>query len=119
MPPLNSSPDLSVEEIAHKLESEDDFVLLDVRESVEQNYARIQDSRVVTLPMSQLANKGLTTLPENLLKRDRQIIVFCHHGIRSALVVSWLIKSGWQNVFNMRGGIDAYARFIDPEVGTY
>jgi len=116
---FGSQPDISVNEVAIKLESEEDFILLDVREYIEQNYARISDSRVLSLPLSQLANEGLTTLLENLHKKDQQIIVFCHHGIRSAQVVSWLKNMGWQNVFNMRGGIDAYASSIDPQVGSY
>jgi len=116
---FNPLPDLSVNAIALKLQSEDDFVLMDVREYIEQNYAQIHDSRVLSVPMSQLADKGLQALPETLNNRNQHIIVFCHHGVRSAQVVSWLKGNGWQNVFNMSGGIDAYASAIDPEIGFY
>jgi rhodanese-related sulfurtransferase len=43
----------------------------------------------------------------------------CHHGNRSAQVAAWLAQQGWKNVFNVRGGIDEYARKIDNSVGFY
>jgi rhodanese-related sulfurtransferase len=43
----------------------------------------------------------------------------CHHGNRSQQVTAWLAQQGWKNTFNVRGGIDAYARQVDPSVGMY
>jgi len=43
----------------------------------------------------------------------------CHHGNRSGQVTAWLVQQGWNNVFNVSGGIDEYARQIDHSVGFY
>jgi rhodanese-related sulfurtransferase len=51
--------------------------------------------------------------------KETEIVVMCHHGVRSAQVVSWLRQQGWTNVWNLSGGIDAYARDVDPAVGFY
>jgi rhodanese-related sulfurtransferase len=45
--------------------------------------------------------------------------VMCHHDSRSAQVTAWLAQQGWKNVFNVSGGIDEYARAVDPSVGFY
>ena len=57
-------------------------------------------------------------------RRSRQIklrplVVICHHGNRSAQVTAWLLDLGWESVYNLSGGIDAYARQVDPAIGLY
>lgn len=112
-------PAVSVKEVAQKLANEADFILLDVREPVELMYANL-GSDVTHLPLSQLADEGLGALPDAIRDHlDAEIVVMCHHGVRSAQVTAWLRQQGWTNVFNLTGGIDAYAREIDPKVGHY
>ncbi len=112
-------PEISVEQLSQKIESPDSFVLLDVREPWELQYARIADPRLSLAPVSQLARRGLEALPEAASSPDAEIYVLCHHGIRSADVTDWLASQGWTNVFSVAGGIDAYAHAVDPSVGTY
>jgi rhodanese-related sulfurtransferase len=50
---------------------------------------------------------------------DAEIIVLCHHGIRSADVTRWLITQGWKNTVSLEGGIAAYASEVDKSVGWY
>ena len=112
-------PEVTVIELAKKLKSQDQFVLLDVRELPELAYAKITDSRLEVLPVSRLAHRGVSALPESAKSLDAEIYVLCHHGNRSSDVTSWLIAQGWTNVFNVSGGINAYAREIDKTVGFY
>lgn len=112
-------PEISVDELSKKLQSQDPFILLDVRELLELDQARITDTRLEVRPMSRLANEGVKALSESASKKDAAIFVLCHHGNRSVQVTGWLAAQGWTNVFNVRGGIDEYARRIDRSVGMY
>jgi rhodanese-related sulfurtransferase len=112
-------PEITVNELSEKLKSEDTFILLDVRELQELDYATLGDSRLDVTPMSRLAREGINALSESARSQDSTIYVMCHHGTRSARVTAWLAQEGWKNVFNVHGGIDEYARKIDPSVGSY
>ena len=112
-------PEITVTDLSEKLNSEDKFILLDVREPDELNYAKLTDSRLEVTPMSQLAQQGPNALSEAAQSKDATIYVMCHHGTRSAEVTAWLAQQGWKNVFNVRGGIDEYARRIDQSIGFY
>ena len=63
--------------------------------------------------MSRLAQDGTKRYPKPPIVQDATIYVMCHHGNRSVQVTAWLAQQGWKNVFNVRGGIDEYARTID------
>jgi rhodanese-related sulfurtransferase len=115
----NLTPEIDVHSLAAKLKSDEVFVLLDVRELFELARAKITDSRLTVVPMSRLSNEGLDALPESVRSQNVEVYVMCHHGIRSADVTRWLASQGWDNVFSVRGGIDAYAREIDKTVGFY
>ncbi len=112
-------PEITVAELSEKLTSEDKFILLDVREPHELNFARLTDSRLEVTPLSRLAREGTRALSESANSKDATIYVMCHHGNRSGQVTAWLVQQGWKNVFNVRGGIDEYARQIDQSVGMY
>ena len=112
-------PEITVAELAKKLESEDKFILLDVRELDELEYAKITDSRLEVTPMSRLAQEGPGALSEFVRTQELPVYVMCHHGTRSAQVTAWLAQQGWKTVVNVRGGIDEYARKVDSSVGFY
>jgi rhodanese-related sulfurtransferase len=113
-------PEISPQDLAAKLKSDAGFTLLDVRETWELNYARLDDPRLVVLPLSRLARERTSALPEAIAADpEAEVIVFCHHGVRSADVTAWLIQEGWKNVRSLAGGIDAYAQEIDHLVGSY
>ena len=116
---INSVPQISVEELARKFQSQDQFILLDVREIWELELAKIVDNRLEIMPMSRLAGEGINALPESAKSRDAEIFVVCHHGVRSADVTNWLTSQGWKNAFSVSGGMDEYARKIDISVGIY
>lgn len=103
---------ISTTELAELLKSEPNrILLLDVREDDERATAAIQPS--VHIPMNSVADR-LSELP-----RDRQIIVYCHHGGRSFAVASYLETEGFEHVTNLTGGIDEWSRVVDPHVPRY
>ena len=112
-------PEITVTELAEKLKSDEKFVLLDVREQVELTRAKIEDSRLEVTPTSRMAQEGPNALSETVQKQEVPIYIMCHHGNRSMQVTMWLAQQGYKNIFNVRGGIDEYARKVDSSVGFY
>jgi len=112
-------PEITVTDLAEKLKTEEKFILLDVRELSELNYAKLTDSRLEVAPLSRLAQEGPGALSDAAQSQDTTIFVMCHHGNRSMQVTAWLAQQGWKNVFNVRGGINEYARKIDQSIGFY
>lgn len=86
-------------------------LLIDVREPWEYGVARIDGSRLV--PLRQVS----ALLQE--LDRDTEVVMICHHGIRSRLAGRFLEQHGFGRVINLAGGIDAWAREVDPTVPVY
>jgi rhodanese-related sulfurtransferase len=107
---------ISVEELAQRLSSEDATLqLVDVREPQELTIAHIDG--FVNLPLSQFpewADQVNTRLDPHA-----ETLVLCHHGIRSAQMCQWLTVQGFTNVKNIAGGIDAYSTLVDPSIPQY
>ena len=116
---MNEIPEITVQELALKIKNGEKFTILDVREIWETNLARIDDERVLILPMSQIARERKDAFPPELRSPQVEIVVMCHHGIRSADVTDWMRQQGWQNASSLAGGIAAYAEQVDASVGTY
>jgi rhodanese-related sulfurtransferase len=90
-------------------------LLLDVREPWETALARIELSGASALdvPMHQIPQR----LDE--IDRDRPVVCICHHGVRSAHVATYLVRQGFAEVYNLRGGIDAWSIEVDAGVPRY
>ncbi|MCB0104190.1 MAG: hypothetical protein H6635_12025 [Anaerolineales bacterium] len=112
-------PEITVTELAEKLKTDEKFILLDVRELNELNHAKIEDNRLEVTPLSRLASEGPAALSEAVRAQDIPVYILCHHGSRSVQVTMWLAQQGYKNIFNIRGGIDEYARRVDKSVGMY
>ncbi len=112
-------PEITTTDLAAKLNSDEKFILLDVRELQELDYAKLTDRRLEVAPMSRMAEIGTDALSESAKSQDATIYIMCHHGNRSGQVTAWLAQQGWKNVFNVAGGIDDYARRVDSSVGRY
>jgi rhodanese-related sulfurtransferase len=86
-------------------------VLLDVREHDELEAAAVADA--LHIPMREI--------PGRIEELDRKLplVVMCHSGGRSRRVTEFLLSNGFLNVFNLRGGIDAWSTEIDPQVPRY
>ncbi|MBX3037019.1 MAG: hypothetical protein KF758_08905 [Anaerolineales bacterium] len=111
--------EITVTELDQKLKSDEKFILLDVREDWELDQAKITDNRLQVTPMSRLANEGPSALPESVQKKEHPVYVICHHGNRSRQVTMWLESQGYENIFNVSGGIDEFANKINPAIGVY
>ena len=84
--------------------------LLDVRTERERTVARIAGDEWI----EELARTEL-----NSLSKDTMLVVYCHHGTRSHAAAEQLVASGFRNVWNLSGGIDAWSRQVDPSVARY
>ena len=103
---------MSVQELASRLMTSEDVFLLDVRERPEYELCHIDGA--VLIPVSMIPN-NLKRIPA-----DRPVVVYCHHGIRSANVIDYLVtQTGRANLYNLTGGIHAWATEIEPEMATY
>ena len=86
-------------------------LLLDVRQSWEVDICKIENS--VFIPMSQIPAKI------DSLDTQREIVVICHHGIRSRSVGRYLEHAGFGNIINLSGGVDQWAKTVDNQMATY
>lgn len=102
---------LSCQEIKTRIDQGDDLVLLDVRENMEVSFCAIDGS--LHIPMGEIPGRLKDLDP------DKQIVVYCHHGMRSMQVATYLKMNGFDTVYNLAGGIDAWSNDIDPNVPRY
>ncbi len=102
---------LSSTELKAKLDDGAKPVLLDVREQWEYDVGHIGGSLHIPMPDVGRARE--------LLDKERQTVVICHHGMRSYQVGAYLERSGFGVVFNLDGGVDAWSREVDPQVPQY
>ena len=112
-PAMVSGPQkMSVRELANRLTNHEPVFLLDVREREEYELCHLDDAVLIPIGM----------IPNNLkrIPTDRPVVVYCHHGIRSANVANYLFTQlGLTNLYNLNGGINAWAREVEPEMAVY
>ncbi|GAB4040279.1 molybdopterin-synthase adenylyltransferase MoeB [Spirosoma gilvum] len=103
---------MSVEELANRLALGEDIFLLDVRERPEYDLCHLEGA--VLIPVGMIPNN------RKRIPTDRPVVIYCHHGIRSANVAQYLYaQDGLTNLYNLDGGINAWARDIEPEMAVY
>ena len=93
------------------IENETEFTLLDVREH--QEVAINQIAGATHIPMNEI--------PQRFAELDtkKQVVVYCHHGMRSYQVGAYLLQQGFEDVSNLDGGINQYAAAVDRDLGFY
>ncbi|MDP9004254.1 MAG: molybdopterin-synthase adenylyltransferase MoeB [Verrucomicrobiota bacterium] len=102
---------VSVRELKEKMDAREPFTLIDVREPWEHEIAKITGARLI--PLGELEDR-LTEIP-----RDGIVVVQCHSGVRSEHG-AWLLKqAGFEKVYNLEGGIEAWSSEVDPTVPRY
>lgn len=106
----HQSNKISVRELKQRLDNGDKLTLLDVREPFEYDIVHLEAKLI-----------PLRTLPGKLseLNPRDEIVVYCHTGVRSRSAVEFLESNGFSNVRNLTGGIEAWAREIDPTMVRY
>lgn len=100
-------------ELAERLKHNPPPVLIDVREADEFAYASIEGARHIPL----------RELPERLMElkpfQEQEMVVYCHHGMRSHRAMVFLAQAGFGRVSNLTGGIERWSTDVDPAVKRY
>mgnify|MGYP000261097046 CR=1 FL=1 len=100
-------------EIAARIQGGDAVFLLDVREPGEHDFVSLPGSLLI--PLGELADRFEELSP----RADSEIVVYCHHGIRSARAVGFLRSVGFPKAINLAGGIDRWSLEVDPALPRY
>lgn len=103
--------EITVQDLKSMMDSGADFQLIDVREPHEFDICNIN---------GQLIPQGEIPANVDKISKDKQVVIHCRSGARSGNMVQWLEKNhGFTNLYNLKGGILAWAREIDPDMPTY
>jgi rhodanese-related sulfurtransferase len=103
-------PEISPIDLKEKIDKEQQFILVDVRTPKERKISSIGG---IFIPIDKLDKKFQELNP------NKEIIVYCHHGGRSAQAVIFLLQSGFKNVKNLNGGIHRWACEVDSTIEKY
>jgi rhodanese-related sulfurtransferase len=104
--------EITPEQLKALRDDENSVTVLDVREPWEYDVAKIAGS-------THIAMGDIPTRFNQELDPEEHIVVVCHHGVRSMNVTAWLRQQGFEKVQSLQGGIDRWARQIDPSVPVY
>jgi len=108
---MSSVAEITPAELKARIDRGDRPFILDVREPEEVALAAFPDAN--NIPMEEIPARMTELDP------DRETIVVCHHGIRSAQVAIYLARMGFERAVNLAGGIDAWSVAADPAVPRY
>ena len=100
--------EITPKELKARLDVGEDIDIVDVREDWELLQSRLD--RAIHIPMYDI--------PESLdrIPKDKPVVIMCHLGQRSAQVAYWMQSQGYDQVYSLAGGIDRWAREVDPSV---
>jgi rhodanese-related sulfurtransferase len=103
--------EITVQELKSMMDSKEDFQLIDVREAYEYDIAEIGGELI---PLGTVAHNS------DKISKDKKVVVYCRSGKRSAAAIAELEnKFGFNNLYNLKGGILAWSDEIDDEVPKY
>lgn len=111
VPDMKSPSEIEPAELERRIRRGEPIQLIDVREEWEYKIGNIETSRLI--PMARIPGAI-----SNLAK-DETIVVYCHHGMRSAMVADYLRASGFSRVLNLTGGVDRWSVDVDMSVPRY
>jgi sulfur-carrier protein adenylyltransferase/sulfurtransferase len=103
--------EITPQELKARLDARRAPVLLDVRQGWETKLCCLPNA--VHIPMEEIELRVEELNPED------EVVVYCHQGVRSAAVAHWLRGLGFKNVRNLAGGLDSWARTVDPGMRRY
>jgi rhodanese-related sulfurtransferase len=102
--------EVSVQELKEKMDNGEDFQLIDVREDFEYETSNIGG---LLIPL------GGILIETDKVETDKPVIVMCRSGKRSAAAIMQLEQQGFTNLYNLQGGMLAWAQEIDPTISVY
>ena len=103
--------EITPQELKTRLDAHTAPLLLDVRQDWETKLCRLANA--VHIPIEEIEVRTDELNPED------EIVVYCHQGVRSAAVAQYLRQLGFPRVQNLAGGLDAWARTVDPGMRRY
>ena len=103
--------EISPKDLKARLDKHEPVVLLDVRDDWETKLARLENA--IHIPTEEIE------LRAGELDPNEETVVYCHHGVRSAAVASYLRQLGFAKVANLSGGLDEWARSVDRGMRRY
>jgi len=107
--------EITVQELKSKIENGESVFIVDVREVFEKYQSDIEYEQKTLIPMGELQQR-VDELEEY---KDREVVCLCRSGSRSARACSFLENRGFSKVKNLKGGINQWARDIDPSLPVY
>lgn len=110
---LPDQTQLSPGDLAKLLSGENPPLLLDVREVEEHQFAALAGSMLI--PLRQIPDR----VGEIAQWKDKDLVVYCHHGVRSLHAMGWLRQNGFTKLRNLTGGIDRWSCEVDPALPRY
>jgi adenylyltransferase/sulfurtransferase len=102
--------EVTVQELKAMMDAHEDFQLIDVRESYEVEICSLGGQHI---PMGEVMSRM------DEVSKDRKVVVHCRSGGRSGTIVQFLESSGYDNVYNLKGGILAWADQVDTAMPKY
>ncbi|MFC3199686.1 rhodanese-like domain-containing protein [Parapedobacter deserti] len=102
--------EITVEELKDKIDGKEDFQLIDVREEFEYDTSNLSGENI---PLADIV------LEQNKIARDKPVVVHCRSGKRSAQAIMLLEREGYDNLYNLKGGILAWRDAFDPDMQVY
>ena len=102
--------EITVKELKRKLDKQEDFQLIDVREEFEYEVSNLNGENI---PL------GGLLLEVEKIATDKPVIIHCRSGARSAAAIMQLEAQGFSKLYNLKGGIVAWAQEIDPNMPVY
>jgi rhodanese-related sulfurtransferase len=107
-----ASPQISAKDLDERRRRGEAIRLIDCREPWENEHVCLEDSTLI--PMNDTPGRI-----DELRAMEGQLVVYCHHGVRSLHVVQWLRSQGLAGVLSLAGGIDAWSLEVDPDLPRY
>ncbi|MDQ7947568.1 MAG: rhodanese-like domain-containing protein [Pedobacter sp.] len=102
--------EISVEELKQKIDNKEDFQLIDVRETFEYEMSNLDG---LNIPLAGIL------IETDKIATDKPVIVQCRSGKRSAAAIMQLEQQGFDNLYNLKGGILAWQEAFDPNMQVY
>lgn len=102
--------EVTVEDLKRMKENGEDFQLIDVREDFEYQMSNLEGENI---PLSGVL------IEADKISHDKPVVVMCRSGKRSAMAVMQLEQQGYENLYNLKGGILAWQEEIDPTISVY
>jgi len=103
--------EMTVQELKAKMDKNEDFQLIDVREELEYDICNLNGELI---PMGSILEQS------DRISKDKPVVIHCKAGGRSAAVVNELERRyGFTNLYNLKGGITAFSQEIDPSIPLY